>query len=609
MIRKSISCVAVVLLSLLGATVSTAGEDGAPREGAPPATNLFSESVAVRVVNVEVFATDKKGNPVHGLTLEDFELYEDGHQVEITHFFAATDAIAVPIAERALRPVEPLPLPDAETTGAKADPSKIPSIVAYIDNLNLRKGGRKRVFADLGSFLESSVDHGSSVMIVVHDRGGLRPVLAPTTDKGKIAETLATLSKSAAEGFRLDLDRRAVLQEIRDIFVKYSSIRRGASDPCILAEAELNRAAENYALNAITHNEITADGLRIMVGALAGWPGLKSLIYVSDGLPQFAGTELFSYLADLCPQISSRFMANYSRFDTSRVFGRITQQANANQVTIHALEARGLTTYSIDSVEAEGPFKGRNFTPSPANDQVRVANNQSTLFQLASDTGGRAVLNANDFALDLEKIGTDTRNYYSLGFVARQLGDGRIHQLRVEVRKPKIRLRHRHAYRDKPVEETLVERTLGALIFDFEDNPLGARVEITQEPIEEGKSEVRLSIHIPRDRLALLPAEQHLEGRLRLLLTARDANNKMMPMKQKKVPVIAPTGDSDESVGEAHLEIGIDLLPGSHELVLAIRDEITASTSYLRREVQVEKHRGGPSSKEQELQDDSPNLV
>ena len=598
MTRSSISVAVLVfvLATPLLPTAVRATESKPPTEKTVPAEKatqppeVFSETVAVRVINVDVFATDKKGRPISGLTPEDFELYEDGRRVEISHFFAATEGSVS--SSSAIPATTGQSSASAEAPQPRVAPRKIPNIVAYIDNMNLRKGGRKRVLDDLGLFLANSADQGSRVMIVIHGREGLRPLLAPTADKAKIAETLASVRSMTAEGFRQDLDRRAVLREIRDIFTKYSALpNRVSAGPCEMGESEFNFAVEGYARNTMANNEVAANAMSILIGALAGWPGLKSVIYVSDGLPQFAGTDLFSYLADLCPQSASTFLANFNRFDTSRIFDHITQQANANQVTIHTLEARGLTNYSGSSVDSEGSFGGRIFTPSPGNDSIRRANYQSTLFRLAEDTGGRSVLNANDFALDLEKIGADTRSYYSLGFTTRQRGDGRVHRLRVEVVNPKIRIRHRKSYRDKPIEETLVERTLGALVFDLEDNPLNARIEIAQVPLKEGASEVRLSIRIPQDKLALLPTTDHRQGRLRLVLTARDSDNKMLPMKQKQVPVIAPLSDTGTGTGtsEAHLEIGIDLPPGSHELVLAIRDEITASTSYLRRTVQVEE--------------------
>lgn len=53
-----------------------------------PASDFFEE-IEVNVVNVEVFVTDKKGNPVTDLTAEDFEILEDGKPVTITNFYAS----------------------------------------------------------------------------------------------------------------------------------------------------------------------------------------------------------------------------------------------------------------------------------------------------------------------------------------------------------------------------------------------------------------------------------------------------------------------------------------------------------------------------------------
>ena len=52
-----------------------------------PSTDFY-ETVEVNVVNVEVYVTDKKGNPVTGLTRDDFEILEDGEPIEISNFYA-----------------------------------------------------------------------------------------------------------------------------------------------------------------------------------------------------------------------------------------------------------------------------------------------------------------------------------------------------------------------------------------------------------------------------------------------------------------------------------------------------------------------------------------
>ena len=54
-------------------------------------SSLFFDTVDVYVVNVEVIVTDQDGNPVTGLTRDDFEVFEDGKKVELTNFFAVED--------------------------------------------------------------------------------------------------------------------------------------------------------------------------------------------------------------------------------------------------------------------------------------------------------------------------------------------------------------------------------------------------------------------------------------------------------------------------------------------------------------------------------------
>src|SRR5579884_3288483 len=47
----------------------------------------LTETIDVRVINVDVVVTDKKGNAITGLKPEDFELYENGVPKKITNFY------------------------------------------------------------------------------------------------------------------------------------------------------------------------------------------------------------------------------------------------------------------------------------------------------------------------------------------------------------------------------------------------------------------------------------------------------------------------------------------------------------------------------------------
>ncbi|MEM7356111.1 MAG: VWA domain-containing protein, partial [Acidobacteriota bacterium] len=176
-------------LLLLAANLSAqeAALSGEAPEGA------FFETVDVNVVNIEVFVYDKKGDPITGLTREDFEVFEDGDRVEVTNFYAVDDG----------RPVGPT-ASDAtpEATDAPREPrlsDRIPRIpesqrlhlVVYVDNFNIEPFHRNRVFGQLRSFLRG-LDRQDRVMLVSYDRS-LNIRHRFTDEPGKIAEALFDL--------------------------------------------------------------------------------------------------------------------------------------------------------------------------------------------------------------------------------------------------------------------------------------------------------------------------------------------------------------------------------------------------------------------------------
>ena len=72
---------------------------------------------------------------------------------------------------------------------------------------------------------------------------------------------------------------------------------------------------------------------------------------------------------------------------------------------------------------------------------------QDTLRELADDTDGRAIVNRNALAEGLEQILRDSSLYYLLGYSSTtSKTDGKFHQIRVRVKRPKIDVRARKGY-------------------------------------------------------------------------------------------------------------------------------------------------------------------
>ena len=79
---------------------------------------------------------------------------------------------------------------------------------------------------------------------------------------------------------------------------------------------------------------------------------------------------------------------------------------------------------------------------------------------MAHDTGGLATFGTKNNAGALERLGTDIRSYYSLGYTPGHLGDGRAHSIKVRVKRKGVNVRHRTSYRDMTLETRLRESVL-----------------------------------------------------------------------------------------------------------------------------------------------------
>src|SRR5436305_1884770 len=129
------------------------GKGKSPAAAAPADPGAFIETVNVSVVNVDVYVTDKKGNPVNGLTKNDFQLFENGRPLEITNFYAVNNGKATtPAAELAAQPAPAAPVPgvppqDLEKVQTPEDQRL--RLIVYIHNYNLTPVNRNRVMREL----------------------------------------------------------------------------------------------------------------------------------------------------------------------------------------------------------------------------------------------------------------------------------------------------------------------------------------------------------------------------------------------------------------------------------------------------------------------------
>lgn len=570
-----------VLLLALGSFLAAGA--GAQKPAPAPAAQsgdqgeLFMDTVNVNVVNVDVYVTEK-GKRITGLTKDDFEIFENGRPIKITNFYAVEGGrpVAAPEDEAPAPQTAAAPAPPPS---AMAERKPLPEdqrlrLVVYIDNFNLRPFNRNRVMRELRAFIGTKLNKDDQIMLATFDRE-LHVRRTFTSDPGLIASSLLELEKVSAQAVHQDSDRRDVLRRIED--------SRSAT--------EAESYARTYAQNVFNDISFSIDALKEITNSMAGVPGRKAILYVSDGLQMISGHDVFYAVQNKYGE-QSVSMTEAFTYDASRRLQELTAQANANRITFYTIDAAGLRVYDSNSAENQGPGPSAPGL-STLIDSVRISNLQSPLQLLAERTGGVAILNANVVTPHLERIADDFGSYYSLGYSPTHYGDGRYYKIEVKVKKKGLQVRHREGYRDKSTEARMTDSTLAALNFPYEDNPLGVSLEFGKpQARQDGFYLTPLNVRIPLGKLVLVPREQTHEGKVRVFVAAMDSSGNTSEVQQTPVPISIPNADVATATGKDYVyTITLLMRPGEQRVAIGVRDDVAAESSFLSRGIRIG---GGP---------------
>lgn len=538
--------------ALFAAVPSLAQE---PRQDTEAADQgAFFDVVTVDVVNVEVFVTDKSGNPVTGLTKDDFEVYEDGRRIAITNFYAVHEgAVARQPGEEPEAPTVPgMPAADALPEDQRL------YLIVYIDNFNIRPFNRNRVFRRIREFLNDNVDSGDKVMLVTYNRS-FKERVPFTSDPALVNSTLFEIEKESGLGVHRDSERRDAIRSIDD------------ADSAAEAIAHVRSYAGSY------HNDtmFTIDALKQLVSSLGGLPGRKALLYVSDGIPLVPGEDLYHFVQEKFQDAGS-VMLQAREWDASRRYQELANQANSNRVTFYTIDAAGLRTLSAASAEFDRAG-GSAFI-----DSQNTYNLQAPLLQLAEATGGRAIINTNDIGDDLKVISRDLDSYYSIGYQPAHAGDGRYHKIEVKLKQRGLRVRHRTGYRDKGLEQRMSDGTMAALLFGETGNPLGVGVEFGSATTrDDGNAMVPIHVRIPLNGITLVPQGEGYEARLRVFVAASDSEGGLSPVQNAPLPIRIPAADIEQARQSAWgYDLTLLMRPGHHRVAVGLRDELGGVSSF-----------------------------
>lgn len=546
-----------LLLPWLLATLPVAGQE------APG--NVFVDRVDVDLVNLEVFVTDSQGERVDGLERDDFEIWVDGKQVEITNFFSE-------IVERppAAVTADPAPADEGAAASTTATPAATPpddsrrlNLVVYVDHLNIHPTNRQKVLEQLDEFLPTRVSAGDRVMLVGHERG--LTIEQPLTDQPElIAAGLERLRQATAGGSQKGMGKRILRRRISQAFLDGDA-------------AQARSFLDQYKQQVRNELQQSVQGLESMLRALAAVPGRKALLYVSDGLEQQPGADM-----------EEQFFGGAGLRDTGGdIFQRIGHTANAAQITFYTLDARGATGAGASAELSDNQLGGAGRTTI---DAIRNENLREPLIGMAEPTGGKAFLGSGNVAGALETLSEDFGSFYSLGYQATEEGRGQVVRVEVRLKQPGLKARHRSSYVAKPPTDRVADRTLSSLLLERYENPLG--ISLTFAPAEKKRGHYLLpvKVNIPGAGPTFLPTETTAEARLRIFVAVQDADGAVSAVRDQPYPVSVAIDELDQTqAGTLTFETVLQTREGEQVVAFSVWDELSGAESYARETLLIGK--------------------
>lgn len=580
--RKSVSILLLVTALLLTASTPVAAQSETSSD--QPPMEIFVDTVDVEVVNIEVVVTDKEGRPVHGLTRDDFVILEDGEPMELTNFYAVEGG------QRALAP--------EERAEAEADPdlTKLPEdqqlhLAIVVDNANIRPANRARALGQIQDHVARVVRPGDRVMV-----GALQPfprVEQPfTEDLDAVDAALERIRKSTVGQTALDAQYRQAERALASYnpAVGQPQAGGGAFQPA-QKQSPADQAKEVLALirsygaqaDSVVRRTFTA--LDMLVDSMAGLPGRKSVLFVSDGVSPRPGEQLMEDwfltfaeqargLGVFSPQSEIR------QWDSSDALMRVARGAAADQVTFYTLNSKGSQAGNV-SVETRGI--------GSAGAGLADLSEQEPLLQLAAATGGWSMLNAANVDALLGQMASDYSDYYSLGYRSDKAGETGYHRIEVKVPGRKdLRIRHTEGYEAKTAAERMTERTLSALLLDIAENPLNVRLELGDQVKEKRHWQLPVVVKIPISSITLVPQEDAHHGRLSIFVVVQGEGGGLSEPQRLEFPITIPNESlltaMSQDIGYA---IDLQIRGGDAKLAVGVRDDLASVESTVNLNVSV----------------------
>jgi VWFA-related protein len=519
----------------------------AASRGQEPSDYLFYAQSDLVLVNVTV--RDKTGKFVLGLKPENFTVLEDNKPQKIVSFDVENIDVVPPLD---VTQAKPLPtLAPGRTSPAASQP----------DTATQFKDRRLIVlFFDLSAMEPDEIDHAvtsaehyidtqmapADLVSIISLGSSLLVNQDFTADQALLKKQLDRFSSGSGQGFEQGT----------------TGTTEGTPDtgqPFTADDTEYN----------IFNTDRRLEALRSVAERLGHVQQKKSLIYFSSGMDR-TGIENQS---ELRAAVNAAVRSNLAIY---------TMDMRGLQALVAGGEAQNASLRGVSAYSGQSTLNAlnSNFTT------------QETLVTLASDTGGHAFLDSNDFSKIFKGVQQDTSTYYLLGYhSANQAHDGHYRRIAVKSNVPGLKVDSRRGYyapadyqhSSKDDKERQLEEALAS---ELPDTELPLYLGVSYFRSEGNKYFVPISLVVPGSQIPFVRSSERDKATLDVMGIVLDKEQHALNRVRDSVKLAVNTS-AEVQKKNVQYDTGMSLLSGKYHLKFVVRENQTGRMGSFETDIDV----------------------
>jgi VWFA-related protein len=397
-------------LSLIFCPNLSAQTSPTPTPAAAPTVRVFSREV---VLDIDV--TDAKGNPVHGLTRDNFAVLEENQPMTALSFREhradqqdATSPAPAPV------------LPPNTFTNVAPPESVHPLNILLLDSLDTPITTQSRLQKQTIDFVEKMAPGTRVAVFSLSATGQLTMLQGFTSDRELLKKALKSKALSlqipVLEDTGQDDNNAPAALDMNTT----GNNSRGSKTPPPPPQPQPKIDATLECNHAAARVQYTSNAFALIARYVSGMPGRKNLIWYSGGFPE----RMRDKQGSLC-------------------YNAQEDMSSADDL----LEHSHVTVYPVDPRALDILAKG-----DPTSRIVHIQQNEHLYMEaLAEQTGGKTFFNNNDLAAAAAQAVVAGSDYYTFTYIpTNQNWDTRHRTISVKVDQPDLTLVYKDGYNAYP---------------------------------------------------------------------------------------------------------------------------------------------------------------